>query len=56
VFGAAANTPIACTLLFVELFGGAAVVPAALALALAYVCSGHRGIYSTQRIEVRKHA
>jgi len=56
VFGAAANTPIACTLLFVELFGGAAVVPAAVALALAYVCSGHRGIYSTQRIEVRKHS
>ncbi|MGD9702001.1 MAG: chloride channel protein [Acidimicrobiia bacterium] len=55
VFGGAANTPIACTLLAVELFGGGVVVPAALACAVAYVCSGHTGIYPTQVIEVRKH-
>ena len=56
VFAGAANTPIACTLLFVELFGAGAVVAAAMACAVAYVCSGHSGIYTTQRIEIRKHA
>jgi H+/Cl- antiporter ClcA len=55
VFSGAANTPIACTLLFVELYGSGAVVPAALACAVAYVCSGHTGIYTTQRIALRKH-
>jgi H+/Cl- antiporter ClcA len=55
VFGGAANTPIACTLLFVELFGSGAVVPAAIGCTVAYVCSGHIGIYPSQRIEVPKH-
>lgn len=55
VFAGAANTPIACTLLFVEVFGGSAMLAAAGACAVAYVCSGHAGIYPTQRIEVRKH-
>ena len=55
VFGGAANTPIACTLLFVELFGSGAVVPAAIGCTVAYVCSGHLGIYPSQRVEVRKH-
>lgn len=55
VFAGAANTPLACTFLFVELFGGAAVAPAAIACAMAYLCSGHTGIYAGQRVEVRKH-
>ncbi len=55
VFAGAANTPIACTVLFVELFGSGAVVPAAIGCTVAYVCSGHRGIYPSQRIEIRKH-
>ena len=55
LFAGAANTPIACTILFVELFGGDAIVPAALACAVSYVCSGHRGIYTAQLTEVRKH-
>ena len=54
VFAAAANTPIACTILAVELFGGDLLVPAALACAVAFVCSGHVGIYSSQVIEIRK--
>ncbi len=47
VFAGAAHVPIACTLLFVEVFGGSAVVAAAVACTVAYVCSGHRGIYPT---------
>jgi H+/Cl- antiporter ClcA len=55
VFAGAANTPIACTLMFVELFGAGAVAPAAIACTMAYVCSGHTGIYPSQRVELRKH-
>lgn len=48
VFGGATNTPIACTAMAFELFGGGAVPPAAVACAVAYLCSGRRGIYPTQ--------
>ena len=44
----AANTPIACVVLGAELFGGSGVVLFALACAVAYVSSGHRGIYGAQ--------
>lgn len=49
VFAGAANTPLACTLLAVELFGGSIALPAALACATSYGCSGHLGIYKAQR-------
>lgn len=55
VFAGASNTPIACTLMFAELFGSGAIVAAGISCAVAYVFSGHQGIYSTQRIAVRKH-
>lgn len=45
VLAAAMNTPLACTLLGVELFGGSGVVPFAAACAIAYVVSGRSGIY-----------
>lgn len=48
VFGGATNTPIACTAMALELFGGGALPPAAVACAVAYLCSGRRGIYPTQ--------
>ena len=44
----AANTPIACVVLGAELFGGSGIVLFALACAVAYVSSGHRGIYGAQ--------
>ena len=50
VFAGAANTPIACTLMAIEVFGGEIAVPAALACVCSYVFSGHAGIYSSQRI------
>jgi H+/Cl- antiporter ClcA len=49
VFGGAANTPVACTVMAFELFGAGVVPPAAVACAVAYACSGRRGIYPSQR-------
>jgi H+/Cl- antiporter ClcA len=54
VFAAATNTPIACTLMGVELFGGQYVLYYAVACFTAYYFSGHSGIYSAQRIAVAK--
>lgn len=50
VFAGAANTPIASTLMAMELFGAEIGVYAALACVMSYVCSGHRGIYPAQRV------
>ena len=49
VFAGAANTPLACTVMGVELFGSGAIVPLAVACVVAFVFSGHRGIYESQR-------
>jgi H+/Cl- antiporter ClcA len=50
VFAGAANTPIASTLLAVELFGGEAGAYAAIACVMSYLFSGHTGIYGSQRV------
>ncbi len=49
VFAGATNTPIACTLMGVELFGGENVLYYAVACFTAYYFSGQSGIYSSQR-------
>ena len=49
VFAGAANTPLACTLMAVELFGAALGMPAAIGCAASYLCSGPLGIYKAQR-------
>jgi Chloride channel protein EriC len=54
VFAGATNTPLACTIMGVELFGGEHVVYFAIACFIAYYFSGHSGIYSSQRISVSK--
>ncbi len=54
VFAGATNTPIACTLMGVELFGSANLVYYAVACFTAYYFSGHTGIYTSQRIGVSK--
>jgi H+/Cl- antiporter ClcA len=54
VFAAAANTPLACTIMGVELFGSGATMAIAVGCVIAYVCSAHEGIFSTQRIDVPK--
>lgn len=49
VFAGAANTPLACTIMGVELFGGGTVGYFAVACVMAYIFSSHRGIYGSQR-------
>jgi H+/Cl- antiporter ClcA len=49
VFAAATNTPIACTIMGIELFGGEHFLFFAIACFTAYYFSGHTGIYSSQR-------
>lgn len=55
VFAGAANTPIASTLMAMELFGAEVGVYAALACVVSYLFSGHTGIYRAQRIGQAKH-
>jgi H+/Cl- antiporter ClcA len=54
VFAGATNTPIACTLMGVELFGPAPILYYAVACFTAYYFSGRSGIYSAQRTAVPK--
>jgi H+/Cl- antiporter ClcA len=56
VFAGAANTPIAGSLLALELFGSEAGAFAAIACVTSYLFSGHRGIYHAQRLVTRKHS
>ncbi|TDB67543.1 voltage-gated chloride channel family protein [Arundinibacter roseus] len=55
VFAGATNTPLACTIMALELFGVACGPYVAIACIIAYVFSGHRGIYGSQRIGQSKH-
>jgi H+/Cl- antiporter ClcA/PII-like signaling protein len=54
VFAGATNTPLACTIMAVELFGPTHVLYFAVACFMAYLCSGHSGIYLSQRIGTPK--
>jgi H+/Cl- antiporter ClcA len=50
VFAGATNTPLACTVMGIELFGGEYTVYFALSCVVAYLFSGHTGIYLSQQI------
>ncbi|WP_343328938.1 voltage-gated chloride channel family protein [Polaribacter staleyi] len=50
VFAGATNTPIACTIMGIELFGIESGIFIALACTTSYLFSGHSGIYSAQII------
>lgn len=54
VFAGATNTPIACTLMGIELFGSNNAIYFAVACFTAYYFSGHSGIYGSQRVAVSK--
>ncbi len=54
VFAGAANTPLTCILMGIELFGAEIGVPLAATCILAYILSGHHSIYSSQRISTSK--
>ena len=49
VFAGATNTPLACTIMGVELFGGEYTLYFAVACFTAYYFSGNTGIYTAQR-------
>jgi H+/Cl- antiporter ClcA len=55
VFGAAANTPIALSIMAVELLGENALPHVLIVAVIAYILTGHRGIYPAQRLFRRKH-
>lgn len=50
----ATNTPLACTILGLELFGGGGLAFFAVACVAAYATSGHTGIYHAQIVRVHK--
>jgi H+/Cl- antiporter ClcA len=54
VFAGATNTPLACTLMGIELFGGEYALFFAVACFTAYFFSGEGGIYSAQRVATPK--
>ncbi|HSY24663.1 MAG TPA: chloride channel protein [Polyangiaceae bacterium] len=56
VFGAAANTPIALSIMAVELLGANAFPHVVIVAVVAYIASGHRGIYPSQRVARAKLA
>lgn len=56
VFAGATNTPIACTIMAIELFGSGCGVYVAIACVVAYLFSGHNSIYHKQVIgEAKVH-
>ncbi len=55
VFAGAANTPLACLLMGLELFGAQAGIYLGLACVVAYLFSGHGGIYGSQVVGQAKH-
>ncbi|UTW65296.1 voltage-gated chloride channel family protein [bacterium SCSIO 12643] len=55
VFAGATNTPLACILMGIELFGIESGVFVAIACVVAYLFSGHTGIYTSQIIGSPKH-
>lgn len=54
IFGGATNTPLASTILGMELFGAGNGLYIATACIVAYRFSGHAGIYSSQRLVTPK--
>ncbi|QES87158.1 chloride channel protein [Rhizosphaericola mali] len=56
VFAAATNTPLACTMMGIELFGAANLPFFAIGCFVAYYCSGHSGIYTSQNIGIAKNS
>jgi H+/Cl- antiporter ClcA len=56
VFAGAANTPVASTVMAMELFGSEAGIYAGIACVISYLFSGHSGIYGSQRIGLHKYS
>jgi len=54
VFAGASNTPLACSLMGIELFGVEHALPLILACFIAFLFSGHTGIYLSQILGRKK--
>lgn len=54
VFAAASNTPVACFVMGLELFGSKALPYLFLTCVVSYLFSGNQGIYETQQVYLRK--
>ena len=54
VFAAASNTPLALSIMAVELLGVGVFPHVVIVAVIAYVLTGHRGIYSSQRLVALK--
>jgi H+/Cl- antiporter ClcA len=54
LFGAAANTPLALTIMAVEILGGNVFPHVAIVAVVAYLLTGQRGIYPAQRLRRTK--
>ncbi|WP_443938900.1 voltage-gated chloride channel family protein [Pedobacter sp. MW01-1-1] len=55
VFAGATNTPLACSIMAIELFGSECGVYVAIACVVSYLFSGHNSIYSRQVIGESKN-
>ena len=55
VFAGATNTPLACTIMAIELFGAECGVYVAIACTVSYLVSGHNSIYNKQILGEAKH-
>lgn len=55
VFAGATNTPLACMLMGIELFGAECGAYVAIACVVSYLLSGHNSIYSKQKIGEAKN-
>ncbi|MFP3831935.1 voltage-gated chloride channel family protein [Chryseobacterium sp. SIMBA_028] len=55
VFAGATNTPLACILMGIELFGAECGAYIAIACIVSYLLSGHNSIYTKQKIGVAKN-
>ncbi len=56
VFAGATNTPLACSVMAMELFGSECGVYMAIACVVAYLLSGHNSIYGKQVLGQAKHS
>jgi H+/Cl- antiporter ClcA len=56
VFAGATNTPLACILMGIELFGADCGIYVAIACVVSYLFSGHNSIYGKQKIGEPKHS
>ena len=50
----AANTPIACSILAIELFGATVAPYAAVSCVISFLMSGHRSLYTSQVLTISK--